>query len=57
MLDIMSGGRLVAGFPVGTAMDTTFSYGQVPLQLRERHSEADDLIIRAWTRSNHLSWI
>ena len=49
MLDIMSGGRLVAGFPVGTAMDTTFSYGQVPLQLRERHSEANDLIIRAWT--------
>ena len=49
MLDIMSGGRLVAGFPVGTSMDTVFSYGQVPLQLRERHSEANDLIIKAWT--------
>jgi alkanesulfonate monooxygenase SsuD/methylene tetrahydromethanopterin reductase-like flavin-dependent oxidoreductase (luciferase family) len=49
MLDIMSGGRLIAGFPVGTSMDTTFSYGQVPLQLRERHSEANDLIMRAWT--------
>jgi len=49
MLDIMSGGRLIAGFPVGTSMDTTFSYGQVPLQLRERHSEAHDLILRAWT--------
>ena len=34
MLDVMSGGRLVAGFPVGTSMDTTFSYGQVPLELR-----------------------
>ena len=49
MLDVMSGGRLVAGFPVGTAMDTTFAYGQVPLQLRERHNEAHDLIMRAWT--------
>ena len=48
MLDIMSGGRLVAGFPVGTSMDTTFSYGQVPITLREKHSEAHDLIMRAW---------
>jgi alkanesulfonate monooxygenase SsuD/methylene tetrahydromethanopterin reductase-like flavin-dependent oxidoreductase (luciferase family) len=48
MLDVMSGGRLVAGFPVGTSMDTTFSYGQVPLELRERHNEAHDLIMRAW---------
>ena len=29
MLDVMSGGRLVAGFPVGTPMDTTFCYGQI----------------------------
>ena len=49
MLDIMSNGRLVAGFPVGTSMDTTFSYGQVPLQLRERHSEAHDLIMKSWS--------
>ena len=49
MLDIMSRGRLVAGFPVGTSMDTTFSYGQIPITLRERHTEAHDLIIRAWT--------
>ena len=50
MLDLLSGGRLVAGFPVGTSMDTAFSYGQVPIQLRERHAEAHDLIIQAWTR-------
>ncbi|MBN9572233.1 MAG: LLM class flavin-dependent oxidoreductase, partial [Alphaproteobacteria bacterium] len=30
MLDCMSGGRLVAGFPVGTSMDTNFCYGQIP---------------------------
>ena len=50
MLDVMSGGRLVAGFPVGTSMDTTFSYGQVPITLRERHTEAHDVIMQAWTQ-------
>ena len=50
LLDLLSGGRLVAGFPVGTSMDTTFAYGQVPISLRERHTEAHDLIIQAWTR-------
>ena len=30
MLDVLSGGRLVAGFPVGTSMDTNFCYGQTP---------------------------
>ena len=29
MLDVLSGGRLVAGFPVGTPMDTTYCYGAV----------------------------
>ncbi len=48
MLDLLSGGRLVAGFPVGTSMDTTFSYGQTPITLREKHTEAHDLIMRAW---------
>ncbi len=49
MLDCISGGRLVAGFPVGTPMDTCFAYGQNPSQLRERYHEAHDLILRAWT--------
>ena len=49
MLDVLSGGRLVAGFPVGTPMDTCFAYGQNPSQLRDRYLEAHDLILRAWT--------
>ncbi|HXG22275.1 MAG TPA: LLM class flavin-dependent oxidoreductase [Methylomirabilota bacterium] len=49
MLDCISGGRLVAGFPVGTSMDDNFAYGIVPATLRERHYEAHDLIIKAWT--------
>src|ERR671935_2768924 len=50
MLDVMSGGRLVAGFPVGTSMDTNFAYGQVPAVLRDKYYEAHDLVIQAWTR-------
>jgi alkanesulfonate monooxygenase SsuD/methylene tetrahydromethanopterin reductase-like flavin-dependent oxidoreductase (luciferase family) len=49
MLDCVSGGRLIAGFPVGTPMDTCFAYGQNPGQLRDRYHEAHDLILRAWT--------
>lgn len=48
MLDVISGGRLVAGFPVGTPMDTNFCYGQIPALTRDKYSEAHDLIMRAW---------
>ena len=49
MIDVISGGRLVAGFPVGTSMDTNFGYGETPITLREKYREAHDLVIRAWT--------
>lgn len=49
MLDCISGGRLVAGFPVGTSMDTNYCYGQIPSLTREKYNEAHDLIIKAWT--------
>src|SRR5947209_224999 len=48
MLDVMSGGRLVAGFPVGTPMDTCYVYGETPTTLREKYWEGVDLIMRAW---------
>jgi alkanesulfonate monooxygenase SsuD/methylene tetrahydromethanopterin reductase-like flavin-dependent oxidoreductase (luciferase family) len=48
MLDVLSGGRLVAGFPVGTPMDTNFCYGQIPALTRDKYYEAHDLIMRAW---------
>ncbi len=50
MLDVINGGRLVAGFPVGTSMDMNFAYGINPATLRERYFEAHDLIMQAWTR-------
>src|SRR3546814_17136679 len=49
MLDCISGGRLIAGFPVGTPMDTCYAYGQNPSMLRARYLEAHDLVMRAWT--------
>jgi alkanesulfonate monooxygenase SsuD/methylene tetrahydromethanopterin reductase-like flavin-dependent oxidoreductase (luciferase family) len=56
MLDVLSGGRLVAGFPVGTSMDTNFCYGQTPALLREKYLEAHDLIIKAWTTEEMFSF-
>ena len=56
MLDCLSGGRLVAGFPVGTSMDTNFCYGAVPATLREKYQEAHDLIMQSWTRPEVFSF-
>jgi alkanesulfonate monooxygenase SsuD/methylene tetrahydromethanopterin reductase-like flavin-dependent oxidoreductase (luciferase family) len=52
MLDCISGGRLIAGFPVGTPMDTCFAYGMNPSTLRDRYREAHDLVLRAWTETD-----
>src|SRR5947208_3450165 len=66
MLDVISGGRLVAGFPVGTPMDTNFCYGQIPALTRDKYREAHELIIRAWAaeepfafdgKYNQLRWV
>jgi hypothetical protein len=48
MLDVISGGRLVAGFPVGTPMDTVWCFGANPVTLREKYREGVELIVRAW---------
>ena len=56
MIDCISGGRLIAGFPVGTPMDTCFAYGQNPSMLRERYYEAHDLVMRAWTEEDTFAF-
>ena len=48
MLDVISGGRLLAGFPVGTSMDTNYCYGQIPGLTRDKYAEAHELVMRAW---------
>ena len=56
MLDVISGGRLVAGFPVGTSMDTNFCYGQIPALTRDKYAEAHDWIIRAWSEDEPFAF-
>ncbi|MGQ0466296.1 MAG: LLM class flavin-dependent oxidoreductase [Sporichthyaceae bacterium] len=48
MLDSISGGRLVAGMPAGTSMDTNQVMGVPPIEQRERYLEAHELILKAW---------
>jgi alkanesulfonate monooxygenase SsuD/methylene tetrahydromethanopterin reductase-like flavin-dependent oxidoreductase (luciferase family) len=56
MLDVISGGRLVAGFPVGTPMDTNFCYGQIPALTRDKYRENHDLIMKAWAEDEPFAW-
>jgi alkanesulfonate monooxygenase SsuD/methylene tetrahydromethanopterin reductase-like flavin-dependent oxidoreductase (luciferase family) len=49
-LDCMSGGRMVAGVPVGSSMDTCGVAGLPPTQVRPRWYEGMELIRQAWTR-------
>jgi alkanesulfonate monooxygenase SsuD/methylene tetrahydromethanopterin reductase-like flavin-dependent oxidoreductase (luciferase family) len=48
MLDCISGGRLVAGMPMGTPMDANMVMGIPPIEQRDRFREAHELIMRAW---------
>ncbi len=49
VLDLMSRGRIIAGFPVGTSMDTAYAYSANPGTLRAKYAEAVELILKAWT--------
>jgi len=55
MLDVMSGGRLIAGMVIGGGPEY-FSYGVNPTHARERFREALDLIIKAWTVRGPFLW-
>lgn len=56
MLDVLSGGRLIAGFPVGSSQDTNFAYGIPPATTRERYREGFDLVRRAWQAPEPFSF-
>jgi alkanesulfonate monooxygenase SsuD/methylene tetrahydromethanopterin reductase-like flavin-dependent oxidoreductase (luciferase family) len=56
MLDSISGGRLVAGMPLGTPMDINLCYGVTPIEQRDRYREAHDLIVKAWTSREVFPW-
>jgi alkanesulfonate monooxygenase SsuD/methylene tetrahydromethanopterin reductase-like flavin-dependent oxidoreductase (luciferase family) len=56
MIDCISGGRLIAGFPVGSSMDDNYACGVNPATLREKYHEAHDLVRRAWSDPNVFAW-
>jgi alkanesulfonate monooxygenase SsuD/methylene tetrahydromethanopterin reductase-like flavin-dependent oxidoreductase (luciferase family) len=56
ILDCISGGRLVAGFPAGLPTDATISNGIVPVEQRERYREAFDLVLKAWSARESFAW-
>jgi len=56
MIDCISGGRMVAGMPLGTSQDVNLCYGISPIEQRERYYEAHDLILKAWTAREIFAW-
>ena len=56
MLDCISGGRLVAGFPTGLPSDAVISNGIVPIEQRERFREALALVLKAWSAREIFAW-
>jgi alkanesulfonate monooxygenase SsuD/methylene tetrahydromethanopterin reductase-like flavin-dependent oxidoreductase (luciferase family) len=56
VLDQISGGRLLAGFPVGLAYDANFNNGVAPVDTRARYDENLALILRAWSSREMFAW-
>ncbi len=56
MLDCISGGRLVAGLPLGSPMDVNLCYGITPMEHRERYREAFALTMKAWQAREIFAW-
>lgn len=56
MIDCISGGRLISGFPVGSSMDDNYACGVNPATLREKYHEAHDLVRRAWSDPDVFAW-
>ncbi len=55
MLDLLSGGRLIAGMVIGGGPEY-FNYQVNPTFARERFREALDLITKAWTTPGPFEW-
>lgn len=56
MLDCISGGRLVAGFPTGLPTDATISNGVIPVDQREMYREALALVTKSWSAREIFAW-
>ena len=49
VLDAISNGRLMAGFPVGLPYDAAVNHGVPPVEIRARFEEGFSLVRRAWS--------
>ena len=56
MLDCITNGRLIAGFPVGLAYDANINNGVAPLDQRARFEENLSLVLRAWRDPEPFVW-
>jgi alkanesulfonate monooxygenase SsuD/methylene tetrahydromethanopterin reductase-like flavin-dependent oxidoreductase (luciferase family) len=56
MIDVISGGRLIAGMVVGGGPEY-YSFSVNPAHARERFQEAHDLITKAWTTPGPFEWV
>ncbi|WP_168790123.1 LLM class flavin-dependent oxidoreductase [Paraburkholderia aromaticivorans] len=56
MIDVISGGRLVAGFPIGLSYDAAINNGVPPIEIRPRFDEGLELILRAWKQTEPFAF-
>lgn len=56
MLDAISNGRLIAGFPVGLAYDANVNNGVPPAETRLRFDENLELVLKAWREREPFPW-
>jgi alkanesulfonate monooxygenase SsuD/methylene tetrahydromethanopterin reductase-like flavin-dependent oxidoreductase (luciferase family) len=55
MVDVLSGGRVIAGMLRGTSNEYV-TYNTNPAESRERFQEALDLIVKCWTEPQPFGW-
>ena len=56
LLDCVSGGRLIAGFPVGLSYDANLNASLPAVETRERYREHRELILKAWSEPRPFPW-
>ncbi len=56
LLDCVSGGRLIAGFPLGLSYDANLNAALPAVETRERYREHRELILKAWSEPRPFAW-
>jgi len=56
LLDCISGGRLIAGFPVGLSYDANLNAAIPAIDTRDRYREHRELILKAWSEPDPFPW-